>query len=127
MTVEVDKKRAIVDLRRREPNYVAAMKSSPRLGELGAGDYYMLRLRNNFLLPQPEWDVLKYIFQNYPTDSTIVEIGCGWGQLLAMASVVGYAGIGIDVSVGRLEGARKLRDIIDADFAGAGGRLEFFE
>lgn len=115
----------LADLRRREKDYAAAILGSSRLNELGAGDYYMLRIRNGMLLPAPEWEVLKYIFRSFPASSLIVEIGSGWGQLLTMAAAHGYAAIGIDVAVGRLEGGRYLRDLVDVDFPGTHDRVHF--
>jgi hypothetical protein len=126
MTAIVRGGSALAELRNREKLYAAAILASGRVEQLGAGDYYMARVRNNMLLPEPEWAVLKFILQSFPTDSTIVEIGCGWGQLLAMASTFGYSCIGIDVSDGRLEGAKYLRDLVEADFVGSAGRLIFF-
>lgn len=118
-------KNAVKELRNREKNYVATLRASDRLEELGAGNYYLHRLRNSQLLPVGEWEVLRFIFRNFPLNSHIVEIGCGWGQLLAMAAAVGYSCAGVDYSLPRLEGAKFLRRLIDADFPGAARRLRF--
>lgn len=115
----------LVDLRKLEKEYVAAFSASDRLEELGAGNYYIQRLRHNQLLPAPEWEVLRFVLQNFPVSSHIVEIGCGWGQLLALAAASGYSCTGIDYSIERLRGAEFLRDLVMADFEIAADRLQY--
>lgn len=117
---------SIAKLRIREAKYAEAIGSSDRLDQFGAGGFYMGRLSSKILLPEPEWHVLDYILNNYPVSSTIVEIGCGWAQMLAMASTLGYSAIGLDVAGGRIEGAKYLRDIVEVDYPGAARRLHYF-
>lgn len=115
------------DLRKREKDYVAAILASDRLESLGAGNYYLHRLRSAQLLPEAEWAALKFILQAFPPTSHIVEIGCGWGQLLALAATVGYSCVGVDYSADRLEGAKYLRELAEADFPGVAGRLQYLQ
>lgn len=115
------------NLRERERDYIAAFQASGRLEQLGAGSFYLSRLQSNALVPGPEWHVLNFILKHFPVTSHIVEIGCGWGQILAMAAAAGYSCTGLDVNVARLEGAKFLRSLVDRDFRGVSDRLRYLQ
>jgi hypothetical protein len=114
-------------LRKKEKEYLASLAAT--IGkELGAKDYYRNRLRSKMLVLPAEWEVLRFIMHHFPGPTThIVEIGCGWGQVLAMAAAAGYRCAGVDCAVSRVKGARLLGDLVDSDFKGAADRLRYFE
>jgi len=125
MTADTVSEDFVDNLRRREKDYAASIMASDNFEELGAGYHYILRLENNLLLREAEWEVLRYLCRTFTVNSLVVEIGCGWGQFLVMAAACGFSGVGIDANRERLHGGRHLRDLVESDFSGTAGRLSF--
>jgi hypothetical protein len=102
----------IRELRAAEPGYAARMASAENLSD----HYYSLRLRAGYILPDAEWHVVQFIAQNYGRNTEVIEIGCGWGQVLVVLGVLGYRCRGIDEAGSRLIGAEYLRRLVGADY-----------
>ena len=66
-------------------------------GALDGDNYYSRRLNDRSFLSKKEVHLLRYITENFKVDTSICEIGTGFGQILLTLSILGYKTIGTEV------------------------------
>ena len=72
-----------------------------KAGRLDDDNYYKRRLNDGFFLSKKEVHLLRYIIDNFKIDTSICEIGTGFGQILLSLSIFGYEVIGTEVRADR--------------------------
>jgi hypothetical protein len=78
-------------------------------GVLDGDNYYSRRLNSRCFLSEKELHLLRYIIDNFKTDTSICEIGTGFGQILLTLSILGYKTIGTEVREDRYNASVFLR------------------
>jgi hypothetical protein len=66
-------------------------------GALDDDNYYSRRLNDRYFLSKKEIHLLRYIIGNFKADTSVCEIGAGFGQILLTLSILGYKTIGTEV------------------------------